>query len=147
MFDIIGIDWGQKTFGVAFASSSTSLVIVSQKTYPASDIWTDLEEELRTRKISKIVVGLPLNFRLEPVANTVKVQEFTDQIKNKFTGIEVFLANERGSTDSGVLSKIGKSRNKMQASENKPVVDKNNPLVHNLSAKKILEWWLEANRA
>lgn len=123
MFDILGLDWGSKYFGLSFGSSVTKLVFPSQKVYLAQNIWQDLDEEIRIRKVKVLVIGLPTNFKFQHTEVSQKVLGFIEEFKLKFPSVEVKTVNERNT------SKNWESLN--------------TKLIHNLAAKEILEMYLE----
>jgi|688.fasta_scaffold187306_2 RNase H-fold protein (predicted Holliday junction resolvase) len=122
MFDLLGLDWGSKYFGMAFGSSLTGLVFPSQKVYLAENIWETLEEEVLARKTKILIIGLPTNFKFQHTEVSQKVLDFIDEFKLKFPSIEVKTVNERNT------SKNWESLN--------------TKLIHNLAAKEILELYL-----
>ena len=122
MFDLLGLDWGSKYFGMAFGSSLTGLVFPSQKVYLAENIWETLEEEISARKTKILIIGLPTNFKFQHTEVSQKVLDFIDEFKLKFPSIEVKTVNERNT------SKNWESLN--------------TKLIHNLAAKEILELYL-----
>jgi putative Holliday junction resolvase len=126
MFDILGLDWGSKYFGMAFGSSTTGLIFPSQKVYLAENIWEALEEEISTRKTKLLIIGLPTNFKFQHTEVSQKVLDFIEEFKLKFPNIEVKTVNERNTS---------KDFDKL-----------NTKLIHNLAAKQILELYLDENQ-
>lgn len=127
MFDYLGIDWGEKRFGLAFGSSSTGLVISADYLAPFSDIFDLIEIELKKRKISKVILGLPTNFKGGLTETSQKILEFLEDLKTHFPNLEIRTYHERGSTKTGLK----------QMKEAKTGKDKD--LLNHLAAKKILE--------
>ena len=123
MFDQIGLDWGTKYIGMAFKSSLTGLIIPYQGLILAKDFKRILAEEIERRKIKTVVVGVPLNFKLQNTEKTEMVQEFIKNLKQEYPNLVFKTVNERGSSQLG-LSKAGKDKT----------------AIHNLSAVEILKW-------
>jgi len=63
MFDLLGIDWGEKRCGLAFADSQSKLILPANYPCPTEQIWPILDSETKNKPIRQIVVGMPLNFR------------------------------------------------------------------------------------
>lgn len=126
MFDIIAIDWGSKRFGLAFGSSSTGIVLACDYDCFTSEIWIILAKEIESRKTQKVIVGMPTTFDLKKTEVSTNIEEFINEFKLKFEGLEVIIVNERNST--------------------KKALSKNSQLKkHNLNhqaAVEILESWL-----
>jgi putative transcription antitermination factor YqgF len=122
MFDLLGLDWGEKFFGMAFGSSQTRLCIPSQKEYPASNFWQEIEIEIENRKIKKIILGFPTNFKNNLTENSVKVKNFQRELQQKFDNIEVVLIDERGTSKDSAKKYSPK-----------------NFMIHNLCALEIIE--------
>jgi putative transcription antitermination factor YqgF len=100
MFDTIAIDWGSVRVGLAIASMQTGLTLPYQKECPNQKFFEILEEEINSRKIKFLVIGIPTNFYFEPTETTQKIQEVIKIIQNKFENIEVITVNERNTTQS-----------------------------------------------
>jgi putative holliday junction resolvase len=124
MFDLLGIDWGSKRFGLAFAESSSGLVLAADYACPAEKIWTILDTEINTREISKIIVGRPLNFQGQPTTITNQVDLFLRQLALVYPKISIETVNERNSSKEVLL---GQKADKQQ--------------TNNLAAARILEYY------
>ena len=128
MFDLLGIDWGTKCIGFALANSSTKLIIPHSSTN-LKTFYFSLQEILGKYPITKIVVGRPVNFQLQPTEVTTKVELFAAELQNKLPNIGVVFVNERNSSKDGLH---GLTSAKSLASNS----------IHSLSAAKILEYYL-----
>jgi putative Holliday junction resolvase len=98
MFDILGIDWGLKRFGLAFAESGSKLIIAANYPCPAQAIWKILDEEISTREVQTVVVGRPVNFQGQDTLITNQVDAFVSELENKYPTLKVTVVNERGSS-------------------------------------------------
>lgn len=125
MFDLIGIDWGEKYFGIAFGSSLTKLVIPANKVFLASSINLELKNEIISRSIKTIVIGYPTTFSGGKTRISDLVDDFKKDLQNDFPNLDIYFFDERGS------------------SKDSETLVKNTDLSHNLAAKIILERWLE----
>ncbi len=126
MFDILGIDWGEKRFGLAFGSSQTGLVIPFSGEAKNQDIWNILETEIKTRNIKTIILGKPTNFKGGETEVTKKIQSFFEEVKTKFPDLKIKLQNERGTS---------------QIAKQKGIKNKNS--INHQSAVEILNLFLD----
>lgn len=108
MFDYIGIDWGEKICGVSFGDSATKLVIPSSEETETKNIFKKLEHELYKRRISQVVVGLPLTFHGNKTRITILVGEFITKVQALFPDCSIATINERNTTKDSQI-KIGKT--------------------------------------
>ena len=125
MFDLLGIDWGEKRCGLAFADSQSKLILPANYPCPTEQIWAILDNETKNKPIRQIVVGMPLNFRGQKTKISLFVEVFLEQLKQRFPKLLITTINERGST---------------LAFANYYPVDKQQ--LNHLAAAKILEFYL-----
>jgi putative transcription antitermination factor YqgF len=101
MFDLLGIDWGQKWIGLALGSSLTGLIL-PQDICPSLHFPSVFQDLLNTKPIQKIVVGRPTNFQLQDTATTQKIDQFVDHLrtalKKNWPKIEIVTVNERSTS-------------------------------------------------
>ena len=102
MFDTLIIDWGSVRFGMAFGSTTTELVIPTQKTCLTQDIWKILSDEINTRNITQILVGIPMTFDFKPTIVSNQIQSFTTNLQKSFPKIKITEVNERHSTKNAL---------------------------------------------
>jgi putative Holliday junction resolvase len=100
MLDILGVDWGEKRFGLAFADSSSQLVLAANYECLAENIWQILDREIHSRKIQIIVVGRPVNFQGRETMVTNLVDNFISELKQKYLNLQIREINERGSSQN-----------------------------------------------
>jgi putative transcription antitermination factor YqgF len=122
MFDQIGLDWGTKFIGMAFKSSLTGLTIPFQEVVLASNFFEVFDQQVKQKEPKTVIVGMPLNFRLEPTEKSQMVKFFIDEISKKYPNLEIKTVNER-ETSKISLKKLGK----------------NPDMIHNLCAAEILK--------
>ncbi len=124
MFDILGIDWGEKRCGLAFADSQSKLILPANYSCPTKQIWSILDNEIQNKPIRQIVVGIPLNFRGQKTKISFLVDTFLTQLKQHFPKLLITTVNERGSTLAFVNYQVDKQQ------------------LNHLAAAKILEFYL-----
>lgn len=132
MFDILGIDWGEKKCGLAFGNSLTHLVIPSLKHNQTDKIIDTITKILKEKKIKTIVIGIPTNFYQKNTLITENIYSFGNTLK-KITNIKIVYINENNTTKNIKDSK----KNYLLKSENKWKID-------NLVAQKILEFYFKS---
>ncbi len=123
MFTILGIDWGRNRFGLAFGDEATKLIIAANYPCTADQIWQILDKEIKSRKIKKIVVGMPTNFAGQKTEVSFLVENFTHKLKAKYPEIKLVTINERTSTKFFAKQNIDKQQ------------------INHLAAAKILEFY------
>lgn len=128
MFDLLGLDWGEKYFGVAFGSSTTGLIIPAKQTFLAKNIEIELIDEIKNRKITTVIIGYPTTFHFQKTKITNLIEDYKNSLQAQFPDLIIHFIDERGtSKDSDNLVK-------------------NTELSHNLAASLILQRWLEKNQ-
>lgn len=94
MKNLIGIDYGKKKIGIAFAPEGTlalGLKIIPNDRQFSSEL-TQIVKELQ---IEKFVVGIPLNMNGTKSPQTLKALVFVNKLKQEFPKISVSLYDER----------------------------------------------------
>ncbi len=124
MFDLLGLDWGEKRCGLAFANSQSKLILPANYPCPTSQIWSILDNETKNKPIQQIVVGMPLNFHGQNTKISLLVETFLEQLKQHFPKLPVTTVNERGSTLAFAKYQVDKQQ------------------LNHLAAVKILEFYL-----
>ncbi len=81
---ILGIDYGSKRVGLAISDESETLARELDILSP-SEFWKSIEGIISEQAIEKIIIGLPLNMSGEVTDSTRRVQEFVDQLQERFT--------------------------------------------------------------
>ena len=96
MSKLLGIDYGQKKVGLAFADTDTKtavpLTVVS-----LDNLISKIQELIKTEGIEKIIVGLPLGMNGRVTEQTKKVKKFIKDLESKIN-LEVVAEDERLST-------------------------------------------------
>ena len=124
---VLCIDFGTKFVGVAVGDTEIKIA-TPHKTIPyrqKSELIEKLREVVKDTQGSKIVMGLPLNFKMEETEASRKVREFGKQLQEEF-GLPVEYENEI-LTSTQVEREIGRKN-------------------HAAAAALILQSWLDRPR-
>jgi putative transcription antitermination factor YqgF len=100
MFDILGIDWGEKRFGLAFGDTQNGLIIPFSREAKSEEIWKILQTEIKNRAIKTVILGKPTNFKGGETEITQKIQKFSEELKTNFPELKVKFQNERGTSQT-----------------------------------------------
>ena len=99
---LMGLDFGSKTVGVAL-SDPTGLIasplesIEREREDKLRKTFSRIEELIEEYKVTKIVLGLPLNMDSSEGERVRKTQEFKEALERR-TGLEIVFWDERLST-------------------------------------------------
>ena len=139
---VLGLDVGDVRIGVA-VSDELGITARGLFTLIRTNIKTDTQrilDAVNANDCSAVIIGLPLNLSGEDSAQTEKVREFSEKLKNKFVSnamqdVSVILYDERFTTvlAERAMKEAGASRKKVKES------------VDRQAAVVILEDWLRAN--
>lgn len=130
MFNVLGIDWGSKRFGLSFGDKNTGLVIPAKYVCLSEDIFDNINREVSERGIKKIVVGSPTNFVGEKTEISKQISDFVKQLKEAYPNLEIITVNESGS-----------SKESRGSFANTRKIDKD--MLNHLAAEKILHYYFE----
>ena len=118
---ILGIDPGQRRVGLAVSDplrlTAQSLPTINVR--GMKQLFSELERIIQAQHVTEIVVGLPLNLNGEKGQSAHNVEQFIENLKNRFT-LPVHTWDERWSTIAAhrTIREFGKS-----PSRNKEKVD------------------------
>lgn len=137
MARIVGIDFGEKRVGIA---STDPLQIIANgiTTLPPKDALDFLEKFVAENEVELFVVGRPKTLKNEPALVFKKVEQFVEQLNEKFPTIEVVFVDERFTSVLAQRTMIDGGLKKKER-QNKALVDK-------ISATIILQSYLESKR-
>ena len=121
---LLGLDYGSKTVGVA-AADALGLTVQPVETVTRKEenklrrTCARIEEIIKEREITGIVVGLPLHLDGEESDSSAKAQAFGEMLRRR-TGLPVYYQDERLTTveADGILRDTGVPR-----SERKTYID------------------------
>lgn len=91
---IVGIDYGRKRIGVA-VSDPLGIFASALDTVPSAKIIDYLKKYSGTERITRFVVGMPVNMDGRPSEAAADVQAFLKQLAKHFPDIPVSLEDER----------------------------------------------------
>lgn len=91
---IVGIDYGRKRIGVA-ASDPLGIFASALDTVPSAKIIDYLKKYSESERITRFVVGMPVNMDGRPSEAAADVQVFLKQLARHFPDVPVSLEDER----------------------------------------------------
>ena len=99
---LMGLDFGSKTVGVALSDptgliASPLEIIEREREDKLRKTFSRIEELIEEYKVTKIVLGLPLNMDSSKGERVKKTQEFKEALERR-TGLEIVFWDERLST-------------------------------------------------
>ena len=99
---LMGLDFGSKTVGVALSDltgliASPLEIIEREREDKLRKTYARIEELIEEYKVTKIVLGLPLNMDSSEGERVKKTQEFKEALERR-TGLEIVFWDERLST-------------------------------------------------
>jgi putative Holliday junction resolvase len=124
--NILSIDYGDVRIGLAHSSTEHNIALPLKVIQNNNQIWDELAKVIQEYTIDYILVGLPLNFQSTDTQQTLKVRQFIQELKDKFS-IEIEEYDER-LTSSLAKRYIPKGQS-----------------IDIESARILLEEWLEQN--
>ena len=131
---IIGIDYGRKRVGVA-VSDPLGIFASALDTIPAAKIIDYLKNYTQNNKVSRFVVGYPMNLNGRPAECAQYVDIFLKHLKKQFPDIPVTLEDERFTSQLAMKAMIAGGMKKSDRRE-KENVDK-------ISAAIILQSYMD----
>ena len=99
---LMGLDFGSKTVGVALSDptgliASPLEIIEREREDKLRKTFSRIEELIEEYKVTKIVLGLPLNMDSSEGERVRKTEEFKEALERR-TGLEIVVWDERLST-------------------------------------------------
>ena len=131
---IIGIDYGRKRVGVA-VSDPLGIFASALDNIPAAKIIDYLKYYTQNNKVSRFVVGYPMNLNGRPAECAQYVDIFLKHLKKQFPDIPVTLEDERFTSQLAMKAMIAGGMKKQDRRE-KENVDK-------ISAAIILQSYMD----
>lgn len=133
---IVGIDYGKKRTGVA-VSDPLGVFATAIETVPSGTIVEYLKNYTQKEKVSRFVVGYPINLNNTPSEGAKFVDQFLNLLRKHFPNIPVSLEDERFTSKIAFQTMIDGGVKKMDR-RNKSMVDK-------ISAAIILQSYLDSS--
>jgi len=110
--NILALDYGQKNIGLAWCDTSIGAPLPFGVVKGGD--FLELVKVIKTEKIDKVIIGLPLGMDGKEKANTARVREFGEQLKKQITASVEFF-DERFSSQQADRSEGGVSRDEKAA--------------------------------
>ncbi|KKT81026.1 MAG: hypothetical protein UW78_C0019G0021 [Candidatus Azambacteria bacterium GW2011_GWA1_44_9] len=85
---ILSIDYGQKWMGLAISDDERKLAFPYKTLENNSKFFSILNEIIKKEEVYKIIIGLPLNKKMKPTAQTTEVENWAEKL---ITKVEVSL--------------------------------------------------------
>ncbi|MDB5225901.1 MAG: Holliday junction resolvase RuvX [Bacteroidota bacterium] len=134
MSKILAIDYGAKRTGFAI-SDEGKIFAFGLSTQETKNAFLYIEQLIPKEKIDTIVIGIPKHMNNELADIVPRIQQFKNQLKNKFPGINIVDIDERFTSKMAFQSMIDSGMTKKQRRD-KGTVDQ-------ISATIILQNYLE----
>lgn len=95
----LGIDYGRKRVGLGYADGElcVAVPIPAIVNKQAGEVYTQIGEIIKTRRVSELVIGYPLHMDGRVGKRTEEVDQFVRGLENRF-GLKVHKVDERLST-------------------------------------------------
>lgn len=91
---IVGIDYGRKRVGIA-VSDPLGIFASALDTLPSGSVLSFLKSYIERERISRFVVGYPVNLDNKPSEAAKDVDHFINMLRKQFPEIPVTLEDER----------------------------------------------------
>ena len=85
---ILSIDYGQKWMGLAISDDERKLAFPYKTLENNSKFFSILNKIIKKEEVYKIIIGLPLNKKMKPTAQTTEVENWAEKL---ITKVEVSL--------------------------------------------------------
>ncbi len=132
---IMAFDYGTKRIGIA-VTDPMQLIATALTTVHPAQIWTFLEDYLKSEEIETFVIGKPLQMDGTPSESTQHIVGFTRKLKRTYPNIGLAEVDERFTSKmaSAVIAQSGKNKKSRQEKG----------LVDVISATIILQSYLDS---
>lgn len=101
---ILGIDYGAKWIGLAISDDERQLAFAYKTLENNQKIFPILNEIVKKEEIYKIVIGLPLNKKMNPTRQTAETEKWAEELIKK---VEVPIDFENEIFTSKAANKLG----------------------------------------
>jgi len=110
----LAIDYGERRTGIAFANSSVGIAFpretIDQR---EKNLWTELERLVKENAVTDFVLGIPVHPNEHPDSKQKTVENFANELKEKFPQIELHLQDESYSTQEATTIVGGKNKGRI----------------------------------
>lgn len=136
--DLIGIDYGRKWIGLAWGSDTLQIAVPlpAIRVHSFSQVVQSLQQLLRERNVSRLIIGLPINMDGTEGSRAQEVRSFAQQLQ-AHVPVSITFQDERLSTQTA-RTFIGADRQPLAQAK----AQKNRGILDSTAAVVILEDWL-----
>ena len=110
--NLLAIDYGQKNIGLAWCDTGIGAVLPFG-VIKDGDL-KELAKVVKTERIDKVIIGLPMGLDGKEKANTARVREFGEELKN-YISVPVEYTDERFSSQQADRMEGGVTRDEKAA--------------------------------
>ncbi len=133
----MAIDYGGKRTGIA-VTDEMQIIASGLTTVATKNIFTFLENYLKTEKVSKIIVGEPKRMNNEASSIGAEINKFVEKLTKLYPQIEIIRIDERFTSKIAFQTMIDSGLKKKQR-QNKALVDE-------IAATILLQDYMSSNR-
>ena len=101
---ILAIDYGKKWIGLAISDDGHKLAFAYKTLENDSKVFSVLNEIVKKEEIYKIVIGLPINKKMEKTPQTIEVENWAKELAGK---IKIHINFENEIFTSKAADKLG----------------------------------------
>lgn len=101
---ILSIDYGKKWIGLAISDDERKMAFPYETLENNPNFFSRLDEIIKKENIYKIIIGLPLNKKMKPTAQTTEVKNWAEKIIKK---VEIPIVFENEILTTKAAEKLG----------------------------------------
>lgn len=133
----MAIDYGGKRTGIA-VTDELQIIASGLTTVDTKELFSFLENYLKTEKVSKIIVGEPKRMNNEASAIAGVINTFVEKLSNLYPQIEIVRIDERFTSKIAFQTMIDSGLKKKQR--------RNKALVDEIAATILLQDYMSSNQ-
>ncbi len=118
---LLALDYGQKRTGIA-VTDELQIIASGLTTVPTETLFAFLADYFSKEKVSKVLVGKPLQMNNTPSESWVFVEKFAQEFKKKFPVYEIVWVDERFTSKMAKQSLL-QNGHKKKTRQNKALLD------------------------
>lgn len=100
--NILAIDYGTKKIGLAICLLDIVMPYGKIINTNNSNVFDEIFKIVNEEKISKIIIGVPLNNFDKDTETSLMIRKFSDELKNNIKNVEIILLDEKNSTKDSI---------------------------------------------
>lgn len=90
---ILGVDYGEKWIGLAVSDDERRLAFAYKTLENNNQLFSNLNAIIKKEEIYKIVIGLPINKKMEKTPQTKEIESWAEKLADKIR-IKIHFENE-----------------------------------------------------